>query len=49
MEHMDRSENAESSQTEDELLIDYDSEFNTDDIVGYDDGCDYSTDDTYPY
>jgi hypothetical protein len=49
MEHMDRSENAESSQTEDELLIDYDSELNTNDIVGYDDGRDYSTDDTYPY
>ena len=43
------SQIAESSETEDELLIDYDSELNTDDIVGYDDGHDYSTDDTYPY
>jgi hypothetical protein len=46
---MDRSENAESSHTEDELLIDYDLELNNDDIVGYDDGRDYSTDNTYPY
>jgi hypothetical protein len=49
MDHMDRSENVELSQTEDALLIDYDLELNTDDIVGYDDGHDYSTDDTYPY
>jgi hypothetical protein len=49
MEHMAPSPIAESSQTEDELLIDYDSELNTDDIVGYDDERDYSTDDTYPY
>jgi hypothetical protein len=40
---------AESSKTEDELLIDYDSELNTNNIVCYDDGRDYSTDDTYPY
>jgi hypothetical protein len=46
---MDRSENAKSSHTEDKLLIDYDSEVNNDDIAGYDDGRDYSTDDTYPY
>jgi hypothetical protein len=49
MEHMAPSQIAESSETEDELLIDYDLELNTDDIVGYDDGHDYSTDDTYPY
>jgi hypothetical protein len=49
MEHMAPSPIAESLQTEDELLIDYDSELNNDDIVGYDDGRDYSTDDTYPY
>jgi hypothetical protein len=49
MEHMDRSENVESSHTKDELLIDYDSKLNIDDIVSYDDGRDYSTDDTYPY
>ena len=49
VEHMDRSENAKSSHTEDKLLIDYDSELNNDDIAGYDDGRDYSTDDTYPY
>jgi hypothetical protein len=49
MEHMAPSPIAESSQTEDELLIDYDSELNNDDIVGYDNDRDYSTDDTYPY
>jgi hypothetical protein len=48
MEHMGRSENVESSQTKDELMIDYDSELNTNDIVGYYDGHDFSTDDTYP-
>ena len=46
---MDRSENVESSDADDELLIDYDSELNNDDIIDYDDGRDYSTDDTYPY
>jgi hypothetical protein len=49
MEHMAPSPIAESSETEDELLLDYDSELNPDDIVGYDDGRDYSIDDTYPY
>jgi hypothetical protein len=48
MEHMDHSENVESSHIEDELLFDYDSELNNDDIVGYDDIRDYSTDDTIP-
>ena len=33
----------------DELLIQEDSPINYDDIVGYDDGRNYSTDDTYPY
>jgi hypothetical protein len=35
--------------SEDELLIDEDSPINYDKLVGYDDGRDYSTDDTYPY
>jgi hypothetical protein len=39
----------ETSHTEDELLIEYDSELNNDDIIGYNDRRDYSTDDTYPY
>jgi hypothetical protein len=33
--------------SEDEHLIQEDSPINYDDIVGYDDGRDYSTDDTY--
>jgi hypothetical protein len=45
---MDRLENAEASDQHDELLIDYGSEMNYDDIIGYDDRHDYSTDDTYP-
>jgi hypothetical protein len=49
VDHMDHSENVESSDADDELLIDYDSELNNDDIIDYDDGRDYSTDDTYPY
>jgi hypothetical protein len=35
--------------SEDELLIDEESPINYDELVGYDDGRDYSTDDTYPY
>jgi hypothetical protein len=35
--------------SEDELLIDEYSPINYDELVGYDDGRDYSTDDTYPY
>jgi hypothetical protein len=35
--------------SEDELLIQEDSPINYDEIVGYNDGRDYSTDDTYPY
>jgi hypothetical protein len=35
--------------SEDELLIQEDSPINYDKIVSYDDGRDYSTDDTYPY
>jgi hypothetical protein len=35
--------------SEDELLIDEESPINYEDLVGYDDGRDYSTDDTYPY
>jgi hypothetical protein len=35
--------------SEDELLIEEESPINYDEIVGYDDGRDYSTDDTYPY
>jgi hypothetical protein len=35
--------------SEDELLIDKESPINYDELVGYDDGRDYSTDDTYPY
>jgi hypothetical protein len=35
--------------SEDEHLIQEDSPINYDDIVGYDDGRDYSTDNTYPY
>eukprot|EP00267_Zea_mays_P056611 XP_023156647.1 glutathione S-transferase T3-like [Zea mays] len=34
--------------SEDELLIDEESPINYEDLVGYDDGRDYSTDDTYP-
>jgi hypothetical protein len=35
--------------SEDELLIEEESPINYDELVGYDDGRDYSTDDTYPY
>jgi hypothetical protein len=35
--------------SKDELLIQEDSPINYDEIVDYDDGRDYSTDDTYPY
>jgi hypothetical protein len=35
--------------SEDELLIDEESPINYEDLVGYDDGRDYSTDGTYPY
>jgi hypothetical protein len=35
--------------SEDEILIEEESPINYDKIVGYDDGRDYSTDDTYPY
>jgi hypothetical protein len=35
--------------SEDELIIEEESPINYDEIIGYDDGCDYSTDDTYPY
>ena len=35
--------------SEDDLLIDEESPINYEDLVGYNDGCDYSTDDTYPY
>jgi hypothetical protein len=49
VEHMDHPENAEASDPDDEILIDYGSEINYDDIIGYDNGRDYSTDDTYPY
>ena len=35
--------------SEDELLIDEESPIKYEDLVGYDDGRDYSTDDTYPY
>jgi hypothetical protein len=35
--------------SEDELLIEEESPINFDELVGYDDGRDYSTDDTYPY
>jgi hypothetical protein len=35
--------------SEDELVIDEESPINYDELVGYDDGRDYSTDDTYPY
>jgi hypothetical protein len=35
--------------SEDELLIDDESPINYEELVGYDDGRDYSTDDTYPY
>jgi hypothetical protein len=34
---------------EDELLIEEESPINYDELVSYDDGRDYSTDDTYPY
>jgi hypothetical protein len=49
VEHMDHSDNVESSDADDELPIDYDSELNNDDIIGYDDRHDYTMDDTYPY
>ena len=35
--------------SEDEFLIEEESSINYDEIVGYDDGRDYSIDDTYPY
>jgi hypothetical protein len=35
--------------SEDELLIDEASPIKYEDLLGYDDGRDYSTDDTYPY
>jgi hypothetical protein len=35
--------------SEDELLIDEESPINYEELVGYDDGRDYSTNDTYPY
>jgi hypothetical protein len=35
--------------SEDELLIDEESPINYDELVGYNDGRDYSTDNTYPY
>jgi hypothetical protein len=35
--------------SEDELLIDEESPINYDELVGYNNGRDYSTDDTYPY
>jgi hypothetical protein len=35
--------------SEDELLIEEESPINYDELVGYDDGRDYSADDTYPY
>jgi hypothetical protein len=35
--------------SEDEFLIEEESSINYEEIVGYDDGRDYSIDDTYPY
>lgn len=49
LEHLEASHDAETTDKEDELLIEEDSLINYDDIVDYDDGRDYSTDDTYPY